>query len=165
MMTRIMMMVMMMFAQYLQTITLHKSLDDDDDDDFDQVDNDDVYVEGNLYWLLYLTTSSIWFSTNLGFVRPEPSTVSSVSVSCLKLAMTTKITSWRLSSNEILTMCERFCCYILFVTSPPAHHYQSTCPAGPHRSTKVRIPPFQSFPYFWLQFYVFLSSITSNVLL
>ena len=88
-MIRIMMMVMMMFAQYLQTITLHKSLDDDDDDDFDQVDNDDVYVEGNLYWLLYLTTSSIWFSTNLGFVRPAPSTVSSVSVSCLKLAMTT----------------------------------------------------------------------------
>ena len=42
------MMVMMMFAQYFQTITLHKSLDDDDDD-FDQVDNDDDYVEGNLY--------------------------------------------------------------------------------------------------------------------
>ena len=42
-------MMMMMFAQYFQTITLHKSLDDDDDDDFDQVDNDDVYVEGNLY--------------------------------------------------------------------------------------------------------------------
>ena len=42
-------MVMMMFAQYLQTITLHKSLDDDDDDDFDKVDNDDVCVEGNLY--------------------------------------------------------------------------------------------------------------------
>ena len=45
-------------------------------------------------------------------------------------------------------MCERFCCYILFLTSPPAHHYQSTCPAGPHRSTKVRIPPFQLFPIF-----------------
>ena len=45
MMIRIMMMVMMMFAQYFQTITLHKSFDDD----FDQIDNDDDYVEGNLY--------------------------------------------------------------------------------------------------------------------
>ena len=50
MMIRIMLIVMVMFAQYFQTITpLHKSANGDDDDgDYDQVDNGDDYVEGNL---------------------------------------------------------------------------------------------------------------------